>query len=259
MFYKRALSEHTRLTQEADSIRKQLFSLPEGKLLCAGNGKYIKWYRSDGHKHTYIRKKDRALAEQLAFRKYLMFRLESIEKELYALNFYLKHHNPNADDSYLSLLTSPGYSELLKPYFYPLSAQLNEWMHAPFESNPIYPESLIHPVPNGLMVRSKSEALIAMHLHSLGIPFRYESPLLLGDNIYYPDFTLRHPETGEFYYWEHFGMMDDPKYCQHTATKLTQYANNGIIPNIQLITTYETRQLPLSSDIVTDTIERYFS
>ena len=258
MIYKKALSEHARLTNEADKIKKQLAHLPKGKLLCAGNGKYVKWYQSDGHKHVYIPKKNRPLAEALAYRKYLTYRLDAIQKELYALNLYLRHHKLDYDTSHLSLLTSHGYSELLKPHFHPLSTELKEWMNSSFESNSLYPEGLIHPAPNGRMVRSKSEALIAMCLTSHGIPFRYEALLILDETIYYPDFTLRHPQTGDFYYWEHFGMMDDPKYCQRTATKLTQYAQNGILPDFQLITTYETKLHPLSSDHINFIIEHYF-
>ena len=62
------------------------------------------------------------------------------------------------------------------------------------------------------MLRSKSEAIIDMILYKNGIPFRYEEKIVLGDVILYPDFVIRHPKTGDFYYWEHFGMMDDEDY-----------------------------------------------
>ena len=87
---------------------------------------------------------------------------------------------------------------------------------------------------------SKSEALIDMALFSHLIPFRYECELSLGTHILYPDFTIRHPKTDDIYYWEHFGLMDNPSYCQNVSFKLQQYSLNGIIPSIQLITTYET-------------------
>ena len=51
--------------------------MPEGKLICCGN----KFYRSDGHKKTYIKKKDKVLAEKLAVKKYLSALLEDLEKE----------------------------------------------------------------------------------------------------------------------------------------------------------------------------------
>jgi hypothetical protein len=36
----------------------------------------------------------------------------------------------------------------------------------------------------------------------------------------YPDFTIRHPVTGEVYYWEHFGMMDNENYAHNVYSKL---------------------------------------
>ena len=59
-------------------------------------------------------------------------------------------------------------------------------------------------------MRSKSEAMIAMSLYVQKIPYRYECELKLGSITLFPDFTIRHPETGEIFYWEHFGMMDKP-------------------------------------------------
>ena len=48
------------------SATEKIDKLPQGKLICAANGKHIKWYCSDGHKSVYLPKKERTLAEQLA-------------------------------------------------------------------------------------------------------------------------------------------------------------------------------------------------
>lgn len=98
-----------------------------------------------------------------------------------------------------------------------------------------------------------------MALFTAKIPHRYECELRLGHTIIYPDFTLRHPRTGKVYYWEHFGLMDNPAYCKKMANKLELYANNGIIPSINLITTYETVKQPLSPETINQIIETYFS
>ena len=108
------------------------------------------------------------------------------------------------------------------------------------------------------MVRSKSEAMIAHFLYINKIPFQYEAALSLNQLTIYPDFTIRHPFTGEMYYWEHFGLMDDLSYCQKTALKLQTYLSNGIIPSIHLITTFETSSNPLTTEIIQRTIEQYF-
>lgn len=82
--------------------------------------------------------------------------------------------------------------------------------------------------------------------------------LQLGDSIVYPDFTIKHIATGDIYYWEHFGMMDNTKYAQNACSKLQLYTSNGIIPTIHLITTYETKEHPLSSEDIEKIIEHYF-
>ena len=86
------------------------------------------------------------------------------------------------------------------------------------------------------------------------IPFRYECALHLGNTTLFPDFTIRHPKTGEFFYWEHFGMIDNATYCQNMTSKLQLYTAHGIIPSIQLITTYETKEHPLSAEMVENII-----
>lgn len=52
--------------------------------------------------------------------------------------------------------------------------------------------------------------------------------------------------------------MDNPSYCQNASFKLQQYSLNGIIPSVQLITTYETGKHPLNPEIIEKIIEHYF-
>ena len=99
----------------------------------------------------------------------------------------------------------------------------------------------------GEYVRSKSEKIIADKLYMLGIPYRYECPILLDGNIkIYPDFTiLKMPERKEVYL-EHFGMLDDPNYVNNTIFKLNTYERNGIYLGVNLFVTYETSKKPLN-------------
>ena len=60
--------------------------------------------------------------------------------------------------------------------------------------------------------------MIAMLLHLNAIPYRYECALSLGGVTLFPDFTIRHPGTGALYYWEHFGLMDDPAYAKNAGS-----------------------------------------
>ena len=258
MLYKKMYAERRRLGQEIASLQAKISELPEGKLVCARNGSYIKWYRSDGHHSIYLPKKEKELAERLAVKKYLQMQMEELLQEKKAIDFYLRHHHSDAKSAEQLLSDKSVYSELLSPYFFPESQELQKWMTQPYEGNLSYPEQCIHKTSAGILVRSKSEALITMLLHINKIPFRYECALTLGDITIYPDFTIRHPQTGQFFYWEHFGMMDNPAYAKNAFSKLQLYIDHGIVPSIQLLTTYETKEYPLDSTMAENLVKFYF-
>ena len=188
----------------------------------------------------------------------LQARLKELLQEQRAIDFYLRHHNSDAGYAEHLLSENSLYSELLSPYFTPESQELQKWMAQPYESNPAYPEQRIHKTSAGIFVRSKSEALIAMLLYMNKIPFRYECALSLGNVTVFPDFTIRHPHTGQFFYWEHFGMMDSSVYAKNAFSKLQLYTEHGIVQSIQLLTTYETKEHPLDSAAAENLIKSYF-
>ncbi len=179
-------------------------------------------------------------------------------REKNALDYYLKHHDVGAIQSEQDFINSQKYKELLSRFFIPLSQELVDWQKEAYEKNTKYPEGLLHRTASGNYVRSKSEALIDLYLTKNRIPFRYEAALYLRGVVIFPDFTIRHPETGEIFYWEHFGLMDESSYNRNVGSKLQLYISNGIIPNIHLITTYETKGHPLTTEIIERILETYF-
>lgn len=258
MLYDRMKKEHQRLQKEIKTIQKQLKPLPPGKLICSHYDKYYKCYHSDGKKRTHIPKNNRSYAEELAKKKYLTYRLEDLLAEERAINYYLRHHKTDSGKADKLLMNFPGYRDLLSPYFQPKSKILSNWMNEPYPTNTAYPEGLKHKTITGSYVRSKSESLILLSLHNHRIPFRYECKLALGTHTLCPDFTLLHPKTQELYYWEHFGLMDEPEYAKRACEKIQLYAAHGIYPSVNLIITWETKDNPLSSEIVENMIQYYF-
>lgn len=119
------------------------------------------------------------------------------------------------------LLQSSEYRQLIYPFYTPAINELANWQSLPYDKNSIHPENLIHKSISGNLLRSKSEAIIDSLLFQNKIPFRYECQLVLGDRILYPDFTIRHPITGNLYYWEHFGLIDNADYSKK-ASQITQ-------------------------------------
>lgn len=258
MIYQQIKAEYVQICERISCIQSELQNLPSGKLLCCHQQNTAKWYQCNDGQRIYIPKSNRLLAEQLARKKYLTLLLSDLEKERVALAYYLNHHSTSRKSEML-LSTPSEYRKLLLPYFKPISMELEQWMHSPYDKNEEHPESLIHKGVTDTYLRSKSEVLIDMLLRMHHIPLRYECALPLGNSIVYPDFTIRHPNTGALYYWEHFGMMDHLPYIEKTTSKLHLYATHGITPGIQLITTYETKSTPLSPDVVEKLIQHYFS
>lgn len=256
--YKKLLQERKRLVKQINSLESIIKSLPQEDIFCARNGKYFKWYQTDGKHQTVIPKKDRAYAQKLAKRKYLSYKIEELQQEVKAVDAYLTIHKKiqyKSDELYHK---NAEYANLLSNVLIHEDESLEDWMNASYEKNPNHPENLVHKTITGEYVRSKSEEIIVMCLHTREIPFRYECALELGAITFYPDFTIRHPATGEIYYWEHFGMIDNLQYYNKYIAKMKKYIDNGIIPTIHLIVTYETQDYPLDSARVMEMIDMYF-
>jgi exodeoxyribonuclease V alpha subunit len=97
-----------------------------------------------------------------------------------------------------------------------------------------------------IMVRSKSEVIIANMLHERDIPFSYEEPLYASDGSFYlPDFTVNW--RGTDYYWEHLGMLDRDDYRAHWEKKRAWY--DRYFPG-RLIITEESGELSRHADAI---------
>jgi hypothetical protein len=97
-----------------------------------------------------------------------------------------------------------------------------------------YEQSLIHRTRTGLLVRSKSEVIIANELDYARergrLTYDYEIPLSnpQGGWPRYPDFTIRDESLGRVWYWEHRGMLSDEDYLKRWEAKERWYRKLGI-------------------------------
>lgn len=257
MFYQKMLKEQKKLDTKIRTLKKKIKHFPKEQLICAKNGNHYKWYTSDGKHCTYLPKKKRHVAEQLALKKLLTLQLEDAINEKDAILSYLNTRvTSNSPEQFFT--NHPEFQNILSTMYLPVSEKLSQWREEPFQQNQTHPAGLVHKSLSGHTLRSKSEVFIDTALYTNGIPFRYECALYLGDLTLFPDFTIRHPRTGDTYYWEHFGLMDDPVYAKNACAKLQTYTHYGIIPTIHLITTYETREHPLTVGTVEKIVEEYF-
>lgn len=257
MLYHDLMKRNKYLQKRIHYLKNQLSEFPNGYLTCSRNGNYIKYFHvTDGSK-TYIPTKNQSLIHALARKKYLSAVLNDLLQEQKSIDSFLKHYR-NHSSNVSKLLDHPSYQKIISNSLTPLSEELAKWEKAPYNHNPSHPDNLIHPCLSGHIVRSKSESFIDQALFTHQIPFRYECELKLGEIIVYPDFSIRHPETGQLFLWEHFGFMNSTVYSQNSIQKLQLYTANGFIPTINLITTYETKECPLNTEKVETIIQYYF-
>ena len=122
--------------------------------------------------------------------------------------------------------------------------------------------NLIYRTERGELVRSKSEWIIADKLHSAGVDYQYEQPLLLDGIERFPDFTIIDDDSGLTWYWEHNGLLDSEEYKQRWDRKLVAYRKEKIFSlaegggdNGTLLVTEERRGVGLDSEEIKKNID----
>jgi len=120
-----------------------------------------------------------------------------------------------------------------------------------------YAVSLVHRAPNGVMVRSKSELVIANHLFDVGLQYFYERPLegTKSPGRLRPDFSFV-TDGGDVIVWEHLGMLNREDYLRGWEWKQAWYENNGYRLGENLFTTRDDDQGGLDSGPIHETAER---
>ncbi len=255
--YPQMLSEYNRLSAQVASLERAIGKLPEGNLEFNKNGTGFRHYKAIGKNRIYLPKKEWGTVEELAKKKYLQKMLIDAKLERDAIGKYLKAHSE--EDRAKALLTqTPHLAEILDPLFKPLDERLVEWANAEYPSTAGHPEHLIHEGPKGKMYRSKSESDIALCLYKNKIPNRYEWDKYINGVTYHIDFTIRHPKTGDTFYWEHCGGMDKDGYSANIGTKIKEYESAGIFPDRNLILTFESRKFPFEYWMAEEIVEKWF-
>ena len=258
ILYEKLKGEKEKLLKRQKELQEQIRKYPEGFFICARNGKYFKWYNSDGHKKEVIPKDKEKLAEALAAKRYLSCMSDDISQEIICINTYLEKYNSKKSKADQFISQNEEIERLIKRHFKTISGELEIWAKESYPKNPNNPEGLIHKTIGGYFVRSKSEQIIDRFLTLHKIPFRYECEFYLDGRKIYPDFIIRHPKTGKWYIWEHFGLMDDQNYVKKTANKMQLYINNGYIPGVNFIATFETKEQPLTIEKIEKIIQEMF-
>ena len=113
------------------------------------------------------------------------------------------------------------------------------------DANTKHPKPTDYPF-NGIYYRSAAEREIAIFYTEMGIPFKYEPEIIIKGlpKPVYPDFVIYIEELDNCKIHEHFGMKSSASYLRITAVKYTNYAEAGLVPELDVLFTNDTEDLP---------------
>lgn len=253
-------SREKQLIQLKREKEKLLETAPPGTLRLCKHRNKMQYYQRTNPKDfngIYIPEKDFHLAQALAQKDYDKKILDSVQKELNAIQKYFAT-NPDKSAEHIYESLHQERQKLIIPIQETDNQYIDKWKAVEYEGKEFKDNTPEFYTALGERVRSKSELIIADSLTREAIPYRYEYPIYLnGIGKIYPDFTTLNIKTRKEILWEHFGMMDDPAYVEKALQKIALYEQNGFFPGENLILTYETKKNPINQKLILLMIEKY--
>ena len=209
--------ELSQLRECVAKAKKRLDKAPRGNLRVRKWKGVVEYYyrnkesgsdeesRSNGR---YLKKSELGFASKLAQRDYDISVVKRAEERIKAIERFLEAYDKTClkklyhkTNCYRKVLISP---DILSDEEF-----IRRWQSVEYKGKSFDDDENIILTEKGERVRSKSEKIIADKLYSLGIPYRYEYPLVLSNGAkVYPDFTILRMPMREEVYLEHFGMME---------------------------------------------------
>lgn len=244
--YLERLLKQYRMLQKAQC--RELKKMPPGQLAKRHIGEKINYqHLLTDDRGKQIRRgitKNQEMIHILARKKYLQKSLELLEKNIPALESFLRVHNAPTMDHIIGMLPDT-YQDLEPELFLP---EVRNKPEEGYKCSTYRPEERTHITSGGLKVRSKSEVIIADLLDAHHIPYRYEEILYIENKAFAPDFSILLKNGRK--YWEHCGRVHDPYYMKHHKWKLSMYEKAGIVPWKNLIVTYDDEYGGLDARII---------
>lgn len=254
--------ERKQLENIVEEARRRLTSVPEGHLCIKKKGGNVEYYyynsKDTGMHGRYIKKSEREFARRVAQKDYDTGIVKYAELRIKAIDsFLISYEKTNLKENYEKM--NPYRRELISVPIISDEEYIRQWQLVKYEGK-IFADSAQEIITErGEIVRSKSEKIIADKLYTLGIPYRYEYPLILEGNIkVYPDFTILKMPQREEVYLEHFGLMDNSDYMDSVIYKLNTYERNGIYLGVKLFITHETSKVPLNTRMLDGMLKQLF-
>lgn len=239
-------------------IKRFLKQAPPGKLRTNSSNGTVQ-YRiiyEGSTTPTYISKSKLKPARVIAQRDYYLKALKIIAAELEAIeNLILTRAISKIEELYNN--TKKPRRMLIAPLTLTDEEYARQWERRTYyhKSNT---NSYKFETIKGETVRSKSEVIIANILFLLGIPYKYECPLILPNGrTIYVDFLILDVKNRKEIWYEHFGMMGIVWYADDNTERFNYIVSAGLIPGDNFIATFETENKVLDTETILKIFEPY--
>ncbi len=241
----------------------------KGRLSVYTSGGYRRYYREfrrDGERIRLGITKDAFQIRSLARKMYLEELIRRCDRNLVLMEGIRAAIEPTDEAAVLQAVWNdafrlPAEAYLCTPYLLTEGAALNptadedvairpamirlpepedpwEWKTRPYRMNTKNAENRKQRMPNGLTVRSKSEAGLIQLYEKLGIPYHYDEVLWMGGRKVSPDIVGVRKDRAVILH-EHCGLTEDAAYMNEHKKKMALYEAAGFVPWKNLIVTYE--------------------
>ena len=181
-------NEAKQLKKIIENTTKRLKNAPKGHLRISKRRGRIEYYFKDEacnetrKNGRYLKVNEKKLAKSIAQRDYDTQVLKKATERVKAIETFLNKYERTClnvlyekmNDDRRKLLVEAVISD---------EEFVKQWQMVEYERKPIVNDEQIIITERGERVRSKSEKIIADKLNVLGIPYRYECPILLNGNV----------------------------------------------------------------------------
>lgn len=217
--------------EASESINEALQILPSGQLVKRGA-----FYCHAINDKEIVITETEELFFLLQRKEYLQVIKKQLDNEILTMSSVIDQLDHTTPREIIRSMPDDYQDLPISHFFHPL---VEDWSTKSYQKNPDSLEDLNYTSNNGTSLRSEPDLLIANKLEDNDIPYRYNAELTLGEQKFYPTFTVINPFMGNIIIWEHFDGLNQPGYEQKMNEKMKLYEKHGYIPYTTLIYTFE--------------------
>jgi hypothetical protein len=239
------------------SLEKLKKSFPEGRLKVQNkkSGTYITLHSKDVIKT--LGENDTELIELLVQKSYVSQAIRAAKTETVILKQYINKYPAFSVEQVYDHL-SEGRKKYATPLVLNNEEYVKQWLDEPFIPKSINKDAPKFITLKGEHVRSKSEVIIADRLYAKGISYKYECPVMIGNEVFHPDFTILRLSDMKILYHEHCGKMGDSVYVEDFVDRVNKYGRVGVFTGDRLFFTFESSDQPLDISWLDEFIEKNY-